>query len=138
VVVRTLPGAGWYFSAAVLVSLPFVLGWLASYGISSGGLNILTNASFLLGCLCAIGWAVLAARSGGLRMMLPLLILAVWTAGVMRLGTWIGLSLWNPDVSPPFMTEPYALQQGLIGLATCSVATALFLIIFYRRGAARG
>jgi hypothetical protein len=138
VVVKTLPAAGWYFSAAVLISLPFVVGWLGSYGVASDGLNGLTVASFLLGCLCVIVWVIFAVRSGGLRMMLPLLILAVWAAGVMRLGTWIGLSLWNPDASPPFMTEPYALQQGLIGLATCSVAIALFLIIFYRRGAARG
>ncbi len=141
-VVRWLPSAAWYFASVALRSSPFLVGWLDSYPSLSGLLGSLGLLKFLpwsLGCSLIEAWVVLARQAGLARSQIGMLVAAwaIWLLGMSRVGVWTYWVLRNPTLSPPFMTDAYALYQGLIGAAIGVVAIGLlvaFLLIQKRDG----
>lgn len=137
--VRKVPAATWLATAVVSGVLPFLMGWLQSYGLSWTAWEYIFSGSLSAAAVSLVVWITAARRSGILWLTIGKVVLA-WVlalAGAQFVGTWLYLALWNPAWPLPFMTHGYAAQQGLVGLAIWAVAGLAFLLTF-RRGAGAG
>jgi len=54
------------------------------------------------------------------------------------IGIWVFMSLWNPAQSPPFMTQAYAAEQAMLGVAILVAALSLLVFTTFRQGRANG
>ena len=137
--VRKVPAAMWLATAVVSGVLPFLMGWLQSYGLSWTAWEYIVLGSLSAAAISILGWSVFARRADVSWLTIGK-VAAVWMlslAGAKFVGTWLYLALWNPASPLPFMTHGYAAQQGLVGLAIWAVAL-LILLLTFRRGAGAG
>ena len=138
--VTRLPGAVWLAAAVALSVLPFLSDWLISYGLPSEMLGFASLSSLVLAALCGLFWLTAARRAGASLLQIILLALVwflFWT-GMQFIGTWVFMTLWNPELPPPFMTQAYAGQQAVFGAATVFAALSLLIFTIFRRGRANG
>lgn len=136
---RKVPASMLLVAAFVAGVLPCLIGWLQSYELSAEAIGYIALGSLIGAAVSLVVWMTVAQRAGIFWLTIGQVLLA-WVlalAGGQFVGTWLNLALWNPAWPPPFMTQGYAFQQGLIGLAIWAIAILAFLRAF-RRGPSPG
>ena len=136
---RKVPASMLLVAAFVAGVLPFLIGWLASYELSADAIGYVALGSLIGAAVSLVVWIAAARRAGIFWLTIGQVVLA-WVlalAGARFVGAWLYLALWNPAWPPPFMTQGYSVQQGLIGLAIWAIAILPFLLAF-RRGPSPG